>query len=156
MDHLARHAQEVGRLTAAVEPFTADKASAISGVTPEDLGDFLVAVRKDGRLCSETGTGVNMSRRQPRRLARMGLCDRDTTRLGGTRGQAMCSTRRHVRTGLSHRLSPSARIRPESTLMGENRPVRNATPISELAAHCRCGDDLPAAPLLDGSGLHTT
>lgn len=61
-DYLARHAQDIDRLTAAVEPFTVDKASAISGLAREELGDFLAAVRKAGRLCVENGTGVNMSR----------------------------------------------------------------------------------------------
>jgi len=83
MDHLARHAQEVGRLTAAVEPFTADKASAISGVTPEELGDFLVAVRKNGRFA--------------RRLAQASTCREGN--LVAWLGWAFVTHRRNARTG---------------------------------------------------------
>lgn len=61
-EYLARHAQDVDRLAAAVESFTVEKASAVSGVAQSDLQDLLHAVRKAGRLAVENGTGVNMSR----------------------------------------------------------------------------------------------
>jgi anaerobic selenocysteine-containing dehydrogenase len=61
-EYLAKHAQDVDRLTATVEPFTVAKASMISGVAQSDLTDMLAAVRRAGRLAVENGTGVNMSR----------------------------------------------------------------------------------------------
>jgi anaerobic selenocysteine-containing dehydrogenase len=60
-DYLNAHAQQVDELRAAVEPFTRERASAISGVPPQDLADFLAAVRRAGRLSIESGTGVSMS-----------------------------------------------------------------------------------------------
>jgi anaerobic selenocysteine-containing dehydrogenase len=59
--YLAEHAQDVGRLTDAVEPFTIDRAAAISGIAGADLQDLLAAVRRTGRLSVETGTGISMS-----------------------------------------------------------------------------------------------
>ena len=61
-DYLAKHAQDVDRLTAAVEPFTVDKTAAISGLSTADLNDLLTAVRRAGRVVVETGTGVSMAR----------------------------------------------------------------------------------------------
>ena len=61
-EYLARHAQDVDRLSAAVESFTVEKASAVSRVAQSDLQDLLRSVRKAGRLAVENGTGVNMSR----------------------------------------------------------------------------------------------
>jgi anaerobic selenocysteine-containing dehydrogenase len=60
-DYLDRHAQDVDALAAAVEPFTCEHASAISGIATEDLLDFLAAVRRAGRVAVESGTGVSMS-----------------------------------------------------------------------------------------------
>jgi anaerobic selenocysteine-containing dehydrogenase len=60
-DYLEQHAQDVDALAAAVEPFTSEHASAISGIAGEDLVDFLAAVRRAGRVTVESGTGVSMS-----------------------------------------------------------------------------------------------
>lgn len=61
-EYLAKHAQGVDGLRAAVARFTLERASAISGVEPQVLRDFVAAVRKAGRLSVETGTGVTMQR----------------------------------------------------------------------------------------------
>jgi anaerobic selenocysteine-containing dehydrogenase len=61
-DYIERHTQGVEKLQAAVERFTLERASAVSGVEPQALLDFLAAVRKAGRLSVETGTGVTMQR----------------------------------------------------------------------------------------------
>nr|WP_256386383.1 molybdopterin-dependent oxidoreductase [Mycobacterium sp. GA-1841] len=60
-DYLDAHAQDVDALTAVVEPFTSVHAAAISGIAVEVLEDFLGAVRRAGRVCVESGTGVSMS-----------------------------------------------------------------------------------------------
>jgi anaerobic selenocysteine-containing dehydrogenase len=60
-DYLNQHAQQVDELKAVVEPFTLERASAMSGVAQDDLLDFLAAVRRAGRLCVESGTGISMS-----------------------------------------------------------------------------------------------
>jgi len=60
--YLAKHAQNLDGLKAAVERFTLERASAISGVEPQVLRDFVAAVRTAGRLSVETGTGVTMQR----------------------------------------------------------------------------------------------
>jgi anaerobic selenocysteine-containing dehydrogenase len=60
-DYLADHAQDVEALAAAVERFSLAHAAEISGLPEQDLADFLAAVRRAGRLCVETGTGVSMS-----------------------------------------------------------------------------------------------
>ena len=61
-DYLERHAQQVNGLRDAVARFTLDYASAISGVEPALLVQFVAAIRKAGRLSVETGTGVTMQR----------------------------------------------------------------------------------------------
>lgn len=57
--------QGVDALTAAVEPFTLDRAARIADVPASDLADLLAAIRTHlavgGRLAVETGTGVTMS-----------------------------------------------------------------------------------------------
>jgi anaerobic selenocysteine-containing dehydrogenase len=60
--YLENHAQDVDRLAAAVEPFTAEKAAAASHLPVNDLIDLLAAVRRAGRVVVEIGTGVTMSR----------------------------------------------------------------------------------------------
>jgi anaerobic selenocysteine-containing dehydrogenase len=60
-DYLNQHAQQVDELAAVVEPFTLQRASAMSGVPENDLLDFLAAIRRTGRLSVESGTGVSMS-----------------------------------------------------------------------------------------------
>jgi len=52
----------VDNLRTAVAPFDRERATAISGVTGEELDSLLASVRKAGRLAVETGTGVTMSR----------------------------------------------------------------------------------------------
>ena len=61
-DYIASRAQGADKLKVAVERFTLVRASAISGVDPEQLRLFLAAIRKAGRLSVETGTGVTMQR----------------------------------------------------------------------------------------------
>jgi anaerobic selenocysteine-containing dehydrogenase len=61
-DYLERHAQGIDKLRATVERFTLERTSAVAGVEPQELTDFLAAVRKAGRLSVETGTGVTMQR----------------------------------------------------------------------------------------------
>jgi anaerobic selenocysteine-containing dehydrogenase len=60
--YLDAHAQDIDRLRAAVEPFACAHAATISGIAPDDLVDLLAAIRRAGRLCVDTGTGVSMSR----------------------------------------------------------------------------------------------
>jgi anaerobic selenocysteine-containing dehydrogenase len=60
-EYLNQHAQDVDKLTAAVEPYTAERVSQISGIAPSDLLDFLAAIRRAGRLSVESGTGISMS-----------------------------------------------------------------------------------------------
>jgi anaerobic selenocysteine-containing dehydrogenase len=60
-DYLNAHAQQVDELKAVVEPFTAQRASAMSGVPEADLQGLLAAVRRAGRLSCESGTGISMS-----------------------------------------------------------------------------------------------
>lgn len=60
-DYLAKHAQGVDALAAAVEPFTLERTTGASGVAAGDLTDLLASVRRAGRLCVETGTGISMS-----------------------------------------------------------------------------------------------
>lgn len=61
-DALARRASNVDALAAAVEPYTAAHAAAITGVDEADLERLLDAVVRAGRLAVLTGTGVTMSR----------------------------------------------------------------------------------------------
>jgi anaerobic selenocysteine-containing dehydrogenase len=60
--YLAKHARGVEILTAAVETYTVDKTSDISGIPRTDLNEMLAAVRRAGRVAVETGTGVSMSK----------------------------------------------------------------------------------------------
>lgn len=60
-DYLRAHAQDVDGLAAAVQRFTAQHASELSGIPTADLVDFLAAIRRAGRLSVETGTGISMS-----------------------------------------------------------------------------------------------
>ncbi|WP_157218814.1 molybdopterin-containing oxidoreductase family protein [Flavisphingomonas formosensis] len=60
--YLAAHAQGLDGLAAAVAPFDLSRAEAVSGIAAADLQDLLAAVRRAGRLCVETGTGISMSR----------------------------------------------------------------------------------------------
>jgi anaerobic selenocysteine-containing dehydrogenase len=61
-DYIERHAQGADKLKQAVERFTLDYASAVSGVEPQDMRDLLAAIRKAGRLSVDTGNGVTMQR----------------------------------------------------------------------------------------------
>ncbi len=61
-DYIARHTQDVEKLSEAVERFTLEYTSAIAGVEPELLKQFVAAIRKAGRLSVEAGTGVTMQR----------------------------------------------------------------------------------------------
>ncbi len=60
-DYLDAHAQDVDRLREVVAPYTREKASEISGLSPETLDEFLAAVRRNGRLSIESGTGISLS-----------------------------------------------------------------------------------------------
>lgn len=60
--YVAEWAVDLERLTQAVEPFTADLASEITGLPVADLEAFLNAIRRAGRVAIETGTGVSMSK----------------------------------------------------------------------------------------------
>jgi anaerobic selenocysteine-containing dehydrogenase len=60
-EYLEKHAQDVDTLRKVVERFSIERASAISGTTVSELSDLLAAVRRAGRLCVETGTGISMS-----------------------------------------------------------------------------------------------
>jgi len=61
-EYIGLHTQGVDKLAAAVERFTLNHASAVSGVEPSQLIEFLTAIRQAGRLSVETGTGVTMQR----------------------------------------------------------------------------------------------
>lgn len=60
--YVAEWAVDVDRLAQAVEPFTADLASEITGLPIEELEAFLAAIRRAGPVAIETGTGVSMSK----------------------------------------------------------------------------------------------
>ncbi|MFC3174615.1 molybdopterin-dependent oxidoreductase [Novosphingobium bradum] len=60
-EYLAAHAQDVDKLAAVVEPFTAAHVARLSGLAEDDLADFLAAVRRNGRLSVESGTGISLS-----------------------------------------------------------------------------------------------
>lgn len=60
--YLDEHAEGLSQLQAAVEPFTADRAADLSGVSPIDLADFVAAIRRHGVVAAQTGTGTTMSR----------------------------------------------------------------------------------------------
>lgn len=59
--YLAAHAQDVDALAAVVDRFDLAHASALSGVPQQGLVDMLAAVRRQGRLSVESGTGISMS-----------------------------------------------------------------------------------------------
>lgn len=59
--YLAEHSQDVDRLAAAVEVFTAEHAAGITQLSTVELAELLAAVRRTGRLSVETGTGISMS-----------------------------------------------------------------------------------------------
>ena len=61
-EYIEAHAQGVEQLRAAVGRFTLERASSIAGVEPQQLLDFVAAIRKAGRLSVEAGTGVTMQR----------------------------------------------------------------------------------------------
>src|SRR5207247_7397941 len=50
----------IDELTAAVEPFTVERAAGIAGLAEADLLALLTAVRKAGPVAIHTGTGVTM------------------------------------------------------------------------------------------------
>lgn len=59
---IEQHTQGVQQLREAVTRFTAARASALSGISEEELGELLAAVRRNGQVSVDTGTGVTMSR----------------------------------------------------------------------------------------------
>jgi anaerobic selenocysteine-containing dehydrogenase len=60
-EYLDAHAQDVEKLREVVAPYTREHAAAISGVAADALDDFLAAVRRQGRLSIESGTGISLS-----------------------------------------------------------------------------------------------
>jgi anaerobic selenocysteine-containing dehydrogenase len=60
-EYLNAHAQQVDELAAAVEPFTLQHAASVTRMPEADLADFLAAIRRNGRLSVETGTGPAMA-----------------------------------------------------------------------------------------------
>lgn len=59
--YLAEHAEGVERLAAAVERFDLLEAAGITGLEAEQLTGLLEAVRRNGRVAGQTGTGITMS-----------------------------------------------------------------------------------------------
>lgn len=59
---IEQHTQGVDKLRAAVERFSLDHASTVSGVDRQELRELLAAVRRAGRVAVDTGTGITMSR----------------------------------------------------------------------------------------------
>ena len=59
--YLARHASEVDGLRAAVEPWTLDRATARTGLTSDELTEFVDAIRAAGTVAVVTGTGCTMA-----------------------------------------------------------------------------------------------
>jgi anaerobic selenocysteine-containing dehydrogenase len=55
-----RHSVGRDELAAAVAPFTAAHAAAVSGLDGRELQDLLAAVRRSGRVAVDAGTGVTM------------------------------------------------------------------------------------------------
>jgi anaerobic selenocysteine-containing dehydrogenase len=53
--------QGLDELRAALEGFDRATAAEIAGVTEQDLEDLLAAIRRHGRVATETGTGIGMS-----------------------------------------------------------------------------------------------
>jgi anaerobic selenocysteine-containing dehydrogenase len=60
-EFLDEFATGVDELTAAVEPFNRDVAAERTGLSQDELDDFISAIRRHGRLALQTGTGVTMS-----------------------------------------------------------------------------------------------
>ncbi|MDO7833691.1 molybdopterin-dependent oxidoreductase [Sphingobium sp. HBC34] len=60
-DYIARHTQDVDRLARAAAPFDLAQAARLTGLDPAELTALLAAVRRNGRLAIECGTGVSMS-----------------------------------------------------------------------------------------------
>jgi anaerobic selenocysteine-containing dehydrogenase len=58
---LETRAEGVDRLERAVAPFDRDTAAAVTGLSPQDLDDFVAAVRRHRRLAVLTGTGATMA-----------------------------------------------------------------------------------------------
>ncbi|MCW2526225.1 MAG: putative dehydrogenase [Pseudonocardiales bacterium] len=59
--YLADHSSDADRLAAAVEPLTAHRVAAATGLTEGELADLLAAVRRAGRIAVLAGTGVTMA-----------------------------------------------------------------------------------------------
>lgn len=59
--YLAEHAEGVDRLEAAVERFDLPEAASVTGLEPEQLTALLEAIRANGRVAGQTGTGITMS-----------------------------------------------------------------------------------------------
>lgn len=59
--YLAAHASGVKTLRTAVERFDLATAAEISGVDSMDLSDLLAAIRSNGKVAAQTGTGTTMS-----------------------------------------------------------------------------------------------
>jgi len=60
-DYLRERAQQLDELAAAVEPYDVARASDETGIARDELLALLRAVRRAGRLCVDTGTGISMS-----------------------------------------------------------------------------------------------
>jgi len=60
-DYLAEHAEGVDALAAAVAPFELPRTSEATGLTRDEIGDLLAAIRSAGRLVGLSGTGTTMS-----------------------------------------------------------------------------------------------
>ena len=62
--YLAAHADaaDVATIEALVEPFTADIAARRCDVAPESLAALVDAIRRNGKIAMQTGTGTTMSR----------------------------------------------------------------------------------------------
>jgi anaerobic selenocysteine-containing dehydrogenase len=59
--YLEAHSQDVDKLREVVAPYTRERVAELSGVPAEALDDFLAAVRRQGRLSIESGTGISLS-----------------------------------------------------------------------------------------------
>lgn len=57
--YLERHADDVPSLTAAVEPFTLDRAVRGTGIPAAEIAALLGKIRETGRVAMVTGTGLN-------------------------------------------------------------------------------------------------
>ncbi|MFD0848668.1 molybdopterin-containing oxidoreductase family protein [Sphingosinicella xenopeptidilytica] len=61
-DFLERYVSGVDAIRAAVERFTLEDAAAATRLSPEEITDFVSAIRKAGRIAVHCGTGVSMGR----------------------------------------------------------------------------------------------